>query len=123
MDFSEYLTDVLSAEPKKTTSAGKPVSHYTMLCYFKPGGPQFKWNYRGDNLLKECRAMGNNAVNNELQALLFKHNTIKEKILSCKIWNNYYPPKKQLIFCEYSDGTMPVNLVHEELLILKSQKK
>lgn len=122
MDFSEYLTNILSAEPKKTTKAGKPVSHYTMLCYFRPGGKQYKWLYRGDNYLKECRALGNNAVSNELEALLFKHNTIKEMVISCKIFNNYNPPKQQMIFCEYSDGTIPVNLLAQELKKLRNEK-
>lgn len=123
MDFSEYLTDILNAEPKQTTTKGKKVSHFTMLCYFRPGGNQFKWTYRGDNYLKECRALGNTAVTNELEALLFKHNLNKDKILSCKIFNNHYPPLKQLIFCEQSDGTIPINLIPQELKKLKNCNK
>lgn len=123
MDFSEYLTNVLTAEPKQTTSAGKKVSHYTMLCYFRPGGKQTKWNYRGDNYLIECRALGITGVTNQLEALMFKYDTIKDRIVSCKIFNNHYPPRQQMIFCEQSDGNVPVNLIRQELRKLKESNK
>ncbi len=124
-EFEQFLTNLVSTEPKILTSRGKEVSHYTMVCQWKeikeikykknPDG-SFKldkfgnkilddcFTYRGDHELTKLKASGKYPHSlNQLQALLIKYTFIRDRFTLCKIYNNHKPPMQSLIFHETNE--------------------
>lgn len=112
MDFSQFLENMLNNEPKTHTQSGKPVSHFSMCCYFHSGKKE-KFTYRGDQTMKMLKAGGHD-VKNELHALIIKYKKIYNQIKSCKIWNNRNNQLEQLIFDQDELGQININKLEIE---------
>jgi len=127
-NFEILLNNISNEKPKQITNAGKPISHFTMVCFWKESrNNNLKWTYRGDMewvkyFNSKDNFFGQNAMTNQLQALVKRLAEKRDYARKIIIYNNR-APKSEAVIYHYTDSNGEItNKIISELQSLENNK-